>query len=58
MTIHDVADYLNCHPSTVYRLCQQRKFPGFRLGGDWRFLKSEIDEWIVKGGGQPSRNLA
>jgi excisionase family DNA binding protein len=54
MTLQDLADNLNCHPSTVYRLCQQRGFPGFRLGGDWRFLKSAVDEWIAKGGGQTS----
>jgi excisionase family DNA binding protein len=45
MTLRDVADYLLCHYATAYRLCQQRKIPGFRLGGEWRFLKSEID-WI------------
>ena len=59
MTLQDVADYLNCHPSTVYHLCQQRKFPGFKLGGEWRFLKSEIDEWIAKGADRLSgRRLA
>jgi excisionase family DNA binding protein len=52
MTLRDVADYLHCHYSTVYRLCQQQGIPGFRLGGDWRFLKSQIDEWIAKGGGR------
>ena len=55
MTLQDVADYLHCHYSTVYRLCQQRGIPGFRLGGgNWRFLKSDIDQWIAKGGGRPS----
>jgi excisionase family DNA binding protein len=54
MTLRDVADYLHCHYSTVYHLCHERKIPGFRLGGEWRFLKSEIDEWIAKGGGRPS----
>jgi excisionase family DNA binding protein len=54
MTLRDVAYYLHCHYTTVYRLCRQREIPGFRLGGEWRFLKSEIDEWIAKGGGRPS----
>ena len=54
LTLHEVADYLHCHYSTVFRLVQQEKIPGRRLGplGDWRFLKSEIDKWIANGGGR------
>ena len=54
MTLQGVADYLHCHYITVYRLCQRRGIPGFKLGSDWRFLKSALDEWIAKGGGRPS----
>jgi len=62
MTLQDVADYLNCHYSTAYRLAHQGVIPSFRLGptgGDWRFLKSEVDKWIAKGGGRrPSEEPA
>jgi excisionase family DNA binding protein len=60
MTTLEVAEYLHCHYSTVYRLAQRGGIPGgFRLGGSWRFLKSEIDKWIAKGGGQrPSEKPA
>jgi len=51
MKVFQIADYLNCHYRTVYNLVQQRKVPCFRLGGSWRFLKSEVDMWIAKGGG-------
>ena len=46
-----VADYLHCHLSTVYRLVKMGKIPHFKLGGDLRFEKAAIDEWIEKGGG-------
>jgi excisionase family DNA binding protein len=46
MTVQQVAEYLGCHPVTVYRLVQQRKIPVFKLGGSWRFLRSDIDQWI------------
>ena len=52
MTIREVADYLNCHLNTAYRLVNDRKIPSFKLGNDWRFLKSEIEKWIAKGGGK------
>ena len=53
MTLQEVADYLHCHYATVYKLAREGEIPGFRLtlGGSWRFLKSEVDQWIAKGGG-------
>jgi excisionase family DNA binding protein len=51
LTTRMVADYLHCHLSTVYRLVKQGKIPHFKLGGDLRFEKAAIDEWIEKGGG-------
>jgi excisionase family DNA binding protein len=52
MTVQDLAEYLHCHYSSVYRLTRQGIIPSFKLGGGWRFLKSEIDQWIAKGGGE------
>jgi excisionase family DNA binding protein len=52
MTLQEVAEYLQCHYSTALRLARQREIPGFRLVGDWRFLKSDVNDWIAKGGGQ------
>jgi excisionase family DNA binding protein len=48
MTVAQVAEYLLCHPATLYRLVRRREIPAFRLGGrgDWRFRRSEIEQWI------------
>ena len=46
LRMKDVARYLNCHPSTIYRLVARREIPHFRLGSDLRFRKSAIDDWI------------
>ena len=57
MTLHEVADYLQCHYSTANRLVRRGDIPSFRLGalgGSWRFLKSDVDRWIAKGGGLTS----
>ena len=62
MTLQDVADYLHCHYTSAHRLARRGDIPSFRLGGlggSWRFLKSEVDEWIAKGGGRrPSEKPA
>ena len=49
MTLRQVADYLHCAYSTACRLVRQGEIPGFKVGGGWRFMKSEIDRWIAKG---------
>jgi excisionase family DNA binding protein len=47
MTVYDMAQYLSCHPSTVYRLLKRGDIPAFHLGSDWRFSARSIDRWIV-----------
>jgi excisionase family DNA binding protein len=48
MTLRDVATYLECHYTTVFRLLKAGDLAGFRLGSDWRFLRSDIDKWIAE----------
>jgi excisionase family DNA binding protein len=45
-TIRELATYLKLAEKTAYRLASERKLPGFKVGGSWRFRKSEIDSWI------------
>ncbi len=46
MTIREVADYLKLREKTAYRLAAEGKIPGFKVGGSWRFRRSEIKGWI------------
>ncbi len=46
LTAKEVADYLRCHISTVYRLAKNGKLPGFRLGADWRFREDALQSWL------------
>jgi len=46
MTIKEVADYLKLKEKTAYKLVAEGKIPGFKVGGPWRFKKSEIEKWI------------
>ncbi len=46
MTLADVAAYLRCHPSSIYRLLKRGEIPAFRIGSDWRFRRADIDRWI------------
>lgn len=46
MTAKDLADYLGFSKNWVYRQVEAGEIPGTRLGGNWRFKKSVIDEWL------------
>lgn len=46
LTIRDVAAYLKLPVSTVYRLAERRELPGHKVGRQWRFHKSILDEWF------------
>lgn len=44
-TAEEIAKYLKLHPYTIRRLAREEKIPAFRVGGQWRFRKDEIDTW-------------
>ena len=47
LTLDEVAAYLKAGKKTVYRLAQQGQIPGSKLGGTWRFRRTELDRWIA-----------
>lgn len=46
MTLEETADYLRVTKTTVYRLLRQDKIPANKVGRQWRFDKTSIDEWL------------
>jgi excisionase family DNA binding protein len=46
MTLEEVAEYLRVKPQTIYTWAQEKKIPAAKLGKEWRFRKSMIDEWF------------
>ena len=47
LTIDEVAAYLKAGKKTVYRLAQKGEIPSFKLGGTWRFRRTELSLWIA-----------
>jgi len=48
LTLDEIAAYLKAGKRTVYRLAQKGEIPAFKLGGTWRFRRSELDRWIAE----------
>jgi len=46
LTASQVADLLQVHPRTVYKLVKQGAIPGRKFGGGWRFSRHEIMQMI------------
>jgi PTS system nitrogen regulatory IIA component len=45
-TPKQLAEYLQLSARTVYRLLERNELPGVRVGGQWRFRKSQVDHWL------------
>ena len=44
--VKDVAALLKVGEKTVYSMAQSGELPGFKVRGQWRFSRKDIDDWI------------
>ena len=48
MTTRDVMAFLNFSRTKVWELVQHEQLPGFKLGGDYRYRRSEVIQWLER----------
>ena len=55
MTITELSVYLKVSKSTLYKLAQEGRVPGRKVGRHWRFHREVIDDWLgeAKVGAKP-----
>jgi len=64
LTTADALTYLKTTPRTLYRRLAKGEIPAVRLGHQWRFRKTDLDEWIDRQAavrptmGEPARPTA
>ena len=46
MTLREVAHYLGLHVMTVYKLTREGRVPAAKIGGQWRFKRDVLDDWL------------
>ena len=46
MTLREVAGYLGLHIMTVYKLTREGRVPAAKIGGQWRFKRDVLDQWL------------
>jgi excisionase family DNA binding protein len=56
LTIKEVARYLRVNQYTVYRLVSQKKLPAVKIGSQWRFKRSLLEEWLKNQSNSPGNH--
>lgn len=46
LTLPEVAHLLKVAEKTVYSMAQKGLLPAFKVGGQWRFKRVDLDQWI------------
>jgi len=46
LTLKEIAALLKIAERTTYMMVQRGHLPGFKVGGQWRFKRKDIDAWM------------
>ncbi len=46
LTLKDLSEYLKIAEKTLYGYANKGIVPGIKIGGSWRFRKTDIEEWL------------
>jgi excisionase family DNA binding protein len=46
MTIQETSIYLRIPLSSLYKLAQEGKIPGHKVGRHWRFRRETLNRWL------------
>ena len=50
LSVEEIAKHLGVSKETIYRWVEKGKIPSHKVGRQWKFKVSEVDEWVVSGG--------
>ncbi len=49
LTVEEAAELLRIPRSSVYKLAQEGKIPGLKVGRHWRFHRQTLMSWVANG---------
>jgi excisionase family DNA binding protein len=56
LSVVEIAEHLGISKETVYRWLDKGKIPSNKVGKQWKFKISEVDEWVKSGGAEDSND--
>lgn len=48
LTLREVAELLRIAEKTAYTLAAEGTIPGFKVGGQWRFMRADLLAWVER----------
>ena len=51
-SVEEIAKHLGVSKETIYRWVEKKKIPAHKLGRQWKFKVSEVDNWVTSGGAE------
>jgi excisionase family DNA binding protein len=48
LTTREVMAFLNLSRTRIWELVKREQLPAFKVGGDYRYRRSEIDAWLER----------
>jgi excisionase family DNA binding protein len=49
VSLEEIASYIGVNKDTVRNWIRKKAIPAHKIGRQWKFKKSEIDEWVKSG---------
>jgi excisionase family DNA binding protein len=49
LSVTEIAAHLGVNPDTIYKWIERKKLPAHKVGRLWKFLASEVDQWVKAG---------
>lgn len=50
LSVEEIAKHLGVSKETIYRWVEKGKIPSHKVGRQWKFKVSEVDDWVTSGG--------
>lgn len=54
-SLEEISKHLGISKETIYRWLEKGKIPAHKVGKQWRFKPSEVDEWVKSGNASEER---
>lgn len=57
MSLEEIAEHLKVSTDTIHRWIRAKRIPVQKVGRQWRFKVSQVDEWVLAGKAGTGRDV-
>lgn len=57
LSVIEISNHLGISKETVYRWIDKDRIPAHKVGKQWKFKASEVDDWVRNGQAEESKFL-